>query len=147
MFAKTRLFHNADKSALVHEDSPKAAFLYANTGDEIPESAAELYGLVDGDLPETKGRSGSANKGTKPEGDKAVVLTSVKGIGPALAKALTDAGIDTVEKLAMLTPETAPKLEKISVQFDWAHLIGEAAKLVPPAGEGGGGDAAAKDGE
>lgn len=50
MFATTRLFHTADKSSLVREDHPDAAYLYASTGDEIPDSAAELYGLVDGDL-------------------------------------------------------------------------------------------------
>ena len=47
--AKVRLFHNADKTKLVHEGD-EAAFLYANTGDEIPDTACELYGLVDGDL-------------------------------------------------------------------------------------------------
>lgn len=143
MFAKSRLFHTADKSALVHEDSEDAAFLYANTGDEIPESAAELYGLVDGDLPEAKGRSGSANKGGKPQSDKAVELTSVKGIGAATAKALTAGGIDSVEKLAAVNPLEAPTLEGVSATFNWAAVVVAAAELVPPAGEGGGGDAAA----
>jgi membrane protein involved in colicin uptake len=51
MFAKERLFHTADKSKLVRENDAEAAFLYANTGDEIPQSAADMYGLDDGALP------------------------------------------------------------------------------------------------
>lgn len=51
MLAKRRLYLTADKSQLVAEGDPRAAFLYAAAGDEIPDSAAQLYRLVNGDLP------------------------------------------------------------------------------------------------
>ena len=76
MFAKARLFLNAEKSKLVHEGSEEAAFLYAIPGDEIPDSAAEMFGLVDGDLPkpepepENKGKKAGADKSVKGDGDK-----------------------------------------------------------------------------
>lgn len=52
MIAKERLFLNASRDALFPENHAKAAFLYAAAGDEIPETAAEMFGLVDGGLPE-----------------------------------------------------------------------------------------------
>jgi hypothetical protein len=48
--AQERLYLNADKSKIVAEGDPKAAFLYAALGDEIPDSAASKFGLVDGRL-------------------------------------------------------------------------------------------------
>ncbi len=51
MFAKERLYLTADGQALVAEGDPRGASLYAAPGDEIPQSAAEKFGLVDGDLP------------------------------------------------------------------------------------------------
>lgn len=71
MFAKARLFLNADKSKLVHEGSEEAAFLYAAPGDEIPDSAAEMFGLVDGDLPKAKKpKSGDGDKSGSGDADK-----------------------------------------------------------------------------
>ncbi|MBB5987426.1 hypothetical protein [Sphingobium lignivorans] len=52
IFAKQRLFLTADGAALVAEGDPAGATLYAAPGDEIPASAAEKFGLVDGDLPD-----------------------------------------------------------------------------------------------
>ena len=82
--AKARLFHTADKSKLVHEDNDEASFLYANTGDEIPDSASELYGLVDGDL---KGAASKTKKGTKLDGNE----NKGGGTGDAAASAGDDA--------------------------------------------------------
>lgn len=48
MHARERLYLTADKDRVVREGDPKAAFLYAALGDEIPNSAAERFGLVDG---------------------------------------------------------------------------------------------------
>jgi len=60
MIAAEKLFLVADKSALVREGDERAAFLYAVPGDEIPADAAEMFGLVDGALPEKKsGKAGS----------------------------------------------------------------------------------------
>lgn len=50
MIAKERLYLTEDRKRLVAEGDPKAAFLYCTPGDEIPESAAELFKLVDGGL-------------------------------------------------------------------------------------------------
>lgn len=50
MFAKERLYLNAAKTAVVANGDPEAAFLYASIGDEIPDSAADRFGLVDGRL-------------------------------------------------------------------------------------------------
>lgn len=50
MHARERLYLNASRDALVRAGDPKAAFLYANVGDEIPQSAADRFGLVDGKL-------------------------------------------------------------------------------------------------
>ncbi|MBN9333868.1 hypothetical protein [Devosia sp.] len=50
MFARERLFLNAERNALYPDGHQLAAFLYAAVGDEIPDSAAEKFGLVDGEL-------------------------------------------------------------------------------------------------
>lgn len=50
MHARERLYLTADRATLVGANSPKAAFLYAALGDEIPDSAAAKFGLVDGRL-------------------------------------------------------------------------------------------------
>lgn len=60
MKAKVRLYLTANGKALVDEGDPKGASLYAAPGDEIPESAVELFGLVDGGLKGAKAKSGDA---------------------------------------------------------------------------------------
>ncbi|MEP4423000.1 MAG: hypothetical protein ABJ354_16275, partial [Nitratireductor sp.] len=50
MQAQERLFLTADKKRLVAAGDKRAAFLYAAPGDEIPNSAAEMFGLKDGRL-------------------------------------------------------------------------------------------------
>lgn len=60
--ATERLFFNADKSKIVHEDDPDAAFLAAGVGDEIPEGftapkkakEAEKASNKSADKPDTK---------------------------------------------------------------------------------------------
>lgn len=48
MRAKERLYLTGDKTRLVRHGDPKAAFLYAAEGDDIPDTAAKKFGLVDG---------------------------------------------------------------------------------------------------
>ena len=94
MIAKQRLFHIADKSALVPEDNVDAAFLYASVGDEIPESAAELYGLVDGGLPDFDGddaETQAADKAATEAADKAATEADDKAATEAADKAATEA--------------------------------------------------------
>lgn len=51
MIARMRLCLTAERDALVPDGHQDAAFLYAAIGDEIPDDAAERFGLVDGLLP------------------------------------------------------------------------------------------------
>lgn len=77
--AQQRLYLTADKDRLVRQDDPAAAFLYCTPGDEIPESAAERFGLVDGRL-----------KAKRSEGDLAprpVKVTVARTAKPKAAKA------------------------------------------------------------
>lgn len=57
MIAAQKLFLTADKAELVPEGDARARFLYAVPGDEIPASAAEKFGLVDGKLPAKKAKA------------------------------------------------------------------------------------------
>lgn len=66
-----RLYLTDNKKKLVGEGDPKATSLYAVPGDEIPESAAEQFDLVDGHL---------------------------KGFDPAAAAKEADAGSDKEQK-------------------------------------------------
>lgn len=54
MIAKQRLYLTDNRDALVAEGDERGATLYAAPGDEIPDDAAERFGLVDGDLPKEK---------------------------------------------------------------------------------------------
>lgn len=51
MICNQRLYLTKDRKKLVPHGDARAAFLYATPGDEIPASAAEMFGLVDGELP------------------------------------------------------------------------------------------------
>jgi len=71
MIAKERLYLTADKKRLVGEGDTRAAFLYATPGDEIPDSAAELFKLVDGGLkPKKEAAVPSTEKTAKPAENK-----------------------------------------------------------------------------
>ena len=54
MKANARLYLTACATALVAAGDPRAAQLYASPGDDIPDSAAEKFGLVDGDIADGK---------------------------------------------------------------------------------------------
>jgi len=60
MLAKERLYLNGGRNRLVRQGDKTAAFLYAAEGDEIPASAAEKFGLVDGRLKASGKRSVAA---------------------------------------------------------------------------------------
>lgn len=51
MICRQRLYLTAGNAALVAAGDPEAHTLYASPGDEIPDEAAERFGLVDGALP------------------------------------------------------------------------------------------------
>ena len=79
-----RLYLSKDSKKLVRAGDKRAATLYAVPGDEIPPSAAELFGLVDGALPKShkdepkekdagsnKEKKGGSNKGAKSGANEA----------------------------------------------------------------------------
>lgn len=70
MKATERLFFNADKSKVVAEGDPDAAFLYAAPGDEIPDSACEKFGLADGGIAGRKRGKRTSDKEASGDGDK-----------------------------------------------------------------------------
>ncbi|XHC12296.1 helix-hairpin-helix domain-containing protein [Labrenzia sp. ac12] len=130
MYAKQRLYLTAKKDKVVAEGDKNAAFLYAAIGDEIPDSAAKQFGLVDGGLPEKgkakdqdPGKGGSRSGG----GDD---LTKLKGIGKATAKALEDAGIGTFAALAEVDPQKPEILVPGVGEADWVLWTAAAKELL-----------------
>jgi hypothetical protein len=61
-----RLYQTADKAELVREGDERAAFLFASPGDEIPASAAEVYGIEDGKLAAKAAKKPKVAPETKP---------------------------------------------------------------------------------
>ena len=140
-----RLYLTADRDAVVPEGHDAAASLYATPGDDIPDEAAERFGLVDGALPEKADKGGGSTKENQPGsnkgqqgddgnsgsggGSKPAELTDIAGIGPATAKALVGADIATVADLAKVDPKAVPEIENLPPNFDWAAVIAAAAQL------------------
>ena len=60
MYAQERIYLTADKTMAVAAGDSQAAFLYATPGDEIPQSAADVLGIVDGKV------KGKAKAETQP---------------------------------------------------------------------------------
>ncbi len=133
MIAKQRLYLTADKKTAVAEGDKRAAFLYAVPGDEIPDSAAKQFGLIDGGLPKS-GKPATPKDGQdqagKGGGDD---LTALKGIGKATAKTLADAGIATFKELAEIDPAKPPLMIAGSGEADWTKWV-DAAKEKAGAG-------------
>ncbi|WP_339745589.1 hypothetical protein [uncultured Maricaulis sp.] len=156
MKATQRLFLTATKLALVAEGDPLAAFLYAAPGDDIPDSAVDRFGLVDGGLPKKGGKSAppSPNKEKRPDEDKSAGsdgdksggtttddLTVLKGVGAATATALAAAGLDSIGKLALIDPESPPEIAISASAKDWLSWVTQARVLasshVPGTAPGG----------
>ncbi len=130
MYAKQRLYLTAKKDKVVAEGDKNAAFLYAAIGDEIPDSAAKQFGLVDGGLPEKgKAKDQDPGKGGSQSGG-GDDLTKLKGIGKATAKALEDAGIATFAALAEVDPQKPEILVPGVGEADWALWTAAAKELL-----------------
>ncbi|WPZ06583.1 hypothetical protein [Pelagerythrobacter marinus] len=150
-----RLYLTADRKRVVPQGHKDAATLYASPGDEIPQSAAAMFGLVDGALPEKKGSKSTAapaNKEKQAGSDKqkdagsakddagaetdatdGPSLTAVKGIGEGMAKVLSAAGIGSVAALAGIDPESPPSLDGWRGIPKWAEWVESAKALLAPA--------------
>lgn len=159
MYAKQRLLLTADESKLVPEGHPDGATLYCSPGDEIPDSAAERFGLVDGELPAGGSKEGPArpNKEKPPAEDKdkqpgedkgagsgtkgagateppvADDLSQVKFIGEKSAAALVAVGITTFAQVAAIDPASPPAAEGMGARTNWAGIVASAKELVAKA--------------
>lgn len=154
MQCQQRLYQTADRTKLVHEGDPKAAFLYATPGDEIPDNAAERYGLKEGklpgkaasagggkqkDAPPNKERKPGQNKGGGQKKDEARQpaerpLTDIAGIGPATAKVLGGAGVTSVAQVAAVDLAQVPTIEGLPPAWDWVKAIDAAKALLDAKG-------------
>ena len=155
-----RLYLNADKSKLVAAGNRAAATLYASPGDEIPQSAAEKFGLVDGHLKgfdlaagakedrggQDKERKGGQDKGgggapppPPPAGDE---LAKLKGVGDKTGAALAKAGFATFAAIAAIDPASPPPVEGLPAVFKWADVVASAKELASAAGVSSAGNGA-----
>lgn len=152
MNAKDRLYLTADQSKLVREGDPEGATLYCAPGDQIPESAIALFGLVDGTIggkPQrgakqaldnpNKEKAPGDNKEKQPDGDKSGTkgaaaddLTLVKGIGAKSAAAFAKAGIASFAQIAAIDPANPPAVDGLGARVNWAGMVEAAKALVPP---------------
>jgi hypothetical protein len=62
--ADERIYVNADRSAVVPEDSPDAAFLLVGEGGELPDEDAAKYGLTKRERTEAKAEADETNEQT-----------------------------------------------------------------------------------
>ena len=149
MKCRQRLYLTKDKETLVGEGDKAAATLYAVPGDEIPASAAERFGLVDGALKgfkedksggdkekkdgADKGGGKSGEKGADPAGDD---LAKLSGVGAKTAGALAQAGLASFAAIAAVDPANPPQVEGLPAVFAWAKVV-ESAKALAGAPSGG----------
>lgn len=112
MKATERLYLTGDAKALVREGDPRGASLYAAPGDEIPESAVAMFGLVDGTVKPSKAAGG----GTKPAGTKPA---GRKPAGRKPAKAAKEAKVsESKEAPPAADKEAAPVENKEAVPVE-----------------------------
>lgn len=124
MHARERLYLTADKQSLVGENDRNAAFLYAALGDEIPASAAEKFGLVDGRLKPAKPTRNETLLGSS-------VLPAMVGIAPGKSVQL-GAVVSAAHKSSGLSAEAwnaLPDAEREALL--WKTV--EAMRAQPPA--------------
>lgn len=163
MTAKERLYLTKDAKALVREGDPKGASLYAAPGDEIPDSAVERFGLVDGTIKGgRKEQKGGSDKERKPGGDKggqdggsggdqgngggagqgagappADDLSALKGVGAKTAASLAAAGFTTFAAIAAIDAASPPQVEGLPAVFKWADVVADAKAKAPAEGSQG----------
>ena len=110
--AKQRLYFNAAKDALVPEGHEDAASLYANTGDEIPDSAAERFGLVDGDLEDFPATTEATDADAASSNGDADASASAGDDGKEASESLTAEGAAKEDAGADATKETGKSADK-----------------------------------
>lgn len=128
MKAQERLWLTQDRDRVVPDGHPDAATLYAAAGDEIPASAVERFGLVDGRVSDA-GPTGDGGPTSPPS--SADDLTRISGIGPATAGKIAAAGIQSFAALAALAGGRLPKaLDEIGSDAEWRSWIEQAGTLM-----------------
>lgn len=70
MIAQERLYLTEKRDRVVREGDARSAFLYAVPGDEIPQSAVDRFGLVDGRLPDKSASKPKAASDAPAPGSK-----------------------------------------------------------------------------
>lgn len=154
-----RLYLTKDRKALVPAGHKNAATLYAVPGDEIPQSAADRFKLVDGalkghgakeaDAGQDKERKGGNDKGGNGQGDQGRGapqpddFAALKGVGAKTAAALVAAGYTSFASIAAIDPANPPTIAGMPAVFKWAEVVAEAkakapAETVEQAGASGG---------
>ena len=72
----------------------------------------------------------TSSVGVQPGSPHSADLTAIKGIGPATATALTDAGIDDLAALAAIDPQNPPEIGVAVKAKDWVSWTGQARVLL-----------------
>jgi predicted flap endonuclease-1-like 5' DNA nuclease len=166
MIATERLLLTADKSRLVRDGDPEGKTLYCTPGTEIPDSAARLFGLVDGTIGKTKGGKEAPTNPTKekqPGGDKEKApgddkgagsgtkgvddaggddLTRIKFVGAKVAAGFVAAGLTSFAQIAAIDVAQPPVVEGTNATTKWDQIVESAKALAgTAAGDGSAGDA------
>lgn len=124
MIAQERLYLTEKRDRVVREGDARSAFLYAVPGDEIPQSAVDRFGLVDGRLPDK-----SAGKPKAARDDQALSPNPVKV---------------TVSRPAGNVAKGNPKAdakEKAPAEDKEKSGVSKEGATAPPSGDQGGGQA------
>jgi predicted flap endonuclease-1-like 5' DNA nuclease len=142
-----RLYRTKDRKALVPAGHKNAATLYAVPGDEIPQSAADRFKLIDGALKgakedksgldkEKKGGAGKGGGAGDSQGDGRAAprqdnLADLRGVGEKTATALAAAGYTSFASIAAIDPASPPKVDGLPAVFKWAEVVADARAKAP----------------
>ena len=100
----------ADDTPEAKKAAPKKAAAKAEVKEEAPK--AKTAAAPKEDAPKAKAEAPKKTGATKKETAASDDLTQLKGVGPAYAKKLNEAGITSFAQLASLTPEGVTELEE-----------------------------------
>lgn len=136
MIAAMRLSLTASRDALVASDDPRAAFLYAAVGDEIPGDVVEKFGLVDGKLPAIDAAAADAARKAEEEAAAAEAqrLADEAAAAEAKRKADEEAAAAEAQRLADEAAAEAQRLADEAAAAEAAKKAAEDATSKEPAG-------------
>lgn len=143
MIARMRLCLTAERDALVPDGHQDAAFLYAAIGDEIPDDAAERFGLVDGLLPDhadeaaiEAARLAQEDADAKAAADEhAQRHAEAAALAEAEAKAKAEADVAAKAEADAAAKAEADATDAAAVQKAEADIAAEKAEAPPKRGK------------